>query len=312
MIEIWPASNFLSNISFTNCYFGEALWKPQDLGYAAHKKVADGTQSQHNYGMIIGYQTKKVDVQYCVYADMDMRFPFIDHSTSVVLANNIAFNCSRGATIQHNGTPAPAEKMLTTCRGYLCISGPNSGAHSGFRFHSYNNPMYPGTRACISDLYGWKGGSSTSTYITPGTSVEYNTTRGKPYCVEGGVNVNVEVSTPPIDIPDHPVAALTADEIYNRAVLNAGPLPKIRSNHALRVVNKLAAKAGQWVNHESEVGGRTPSKLVTRKLDGTATFSDGVVITAPPTFSATPTAAQVTAGKNWINEFRKRVQYDFD
>jgi hypothetical protein len=117
----------------------------------------------------------------------------------------------------------------------------------------------------------------------------------------------VEVSTPPIYIPDNPVVALSADDIYKRALDNCGPLPKIRSNHALRVINKLKNKAGQWVNHESEVGGRTAYTKTDRKLDGTAKFDDGT-----PTFSATPTAAQVTAGKAWINEFRRRVQYDFD
>jgi hypothetical protein len=323
MVEIWPWNANLSNITFSNCYFAEALWKPQTVGnYAAHKKVADGTQTQHNYGLIIGFGTKTTDVQNCVFADMDMRFPFIDHSTSVVLANNISFNCTKGATIQQNRDPLPKERMLVTCRGYLCISGPQSTAHSGFRFHStagtgngttFAPYYYAGTRVCVSNLYGWKGGSSTSTYITPGTAVERPF--GTPICLENGATVNVETNTPPIDIPGSPVSARTADQIYTRATQNCGPLPKNRFGHATRVINKLKNKAGQWVNHESEVGGRSAPISRERKLNGTTTFPDGTTIPARPAAasgSTAPTATQIADAKAWVNLFRKQVQFDFD
>ena len=310
MVEVWPSGGSLTNLSFHDCIFSEALWKPQDLGYRAHIKVSGPpNQTQHNYALLLGFGVQKADVQYCVFTDCDMRFPFIDHGTSVVLANNMTLNTTKGATIQHNKEPAPYQKMLVTSRGYLCISGPQSTQHSGFRFHAHAQPMYPGTRVCVSDLYGWKGGSSTSTYKTPGNEVEYSDA-GKPYCTEGGVKVNVEVSTPPIDIPNAPVKALTAQGIYDRALKNAGPRPKERFGHTARVMKKVQDKAGKWVNHESEVGGRTPYTLTTRKLDGSAKFADGTIITAPPTFSNPPTATQIAAGKAWIAEFTKRVQYD--
>lgn len=320
-VQIWPWESILSDISFSNCYFAEALWKPQDLGYRAHVKVEKDpkTTPQHNFGLIIGFGTKKVDVQNCVFADMDWRFPFIDHSTSVVVANTIGFNNTKGATVQQNRDPLPKEKALITCRGYLCISGPQSTAHSGFRFHStagtgngttFGSYMYAGTRVCVSNLYGWKGGSATSTYITPGTSVEYGF--GTPKCSEGGKDVAVETSTPPIDIPDHPVSARSADDIYTRAKNNCGPFPKNRFGHAQRVIDKLSAKAGQWINHESEVGGRSAYKKTTRKLDGTTKFDDGTTIAAPPTVSATATATEIAAVAAWVNEFRKRIQHDFD
>ena len=303
LFDINPISGTLSNISLTNCIFAEPLWKPQEVGpYRAHEKVESKQQAQHNYSLVVGRGAKTVDVQHCVFQDSDMRHPFIDCQISLVLANNIAHNCRYGATVQYN--PNPTEKMLTTCRGYLCISGPQSIAQTGFRFHTYSNPMFVGTRVCVSDLYGWKGGSSSSTYITPETVVRYSSTQ--PYCVEGGVNVPVETSTPPINIPGYPVAALTADQIYSRAVSNCGPMPKLRSRHALRVADKLSAKAGQWVNHESEVGGRSAFVQTTRALNGATTFADGTTIASPPA------ATDVAAVKAWINEFRKRVQYDYD
>ena len=89
-------------------------------------------------------------------------------------------------------------------------------------------------------------------------------------------------------------------------------MPKLRSNHALRVANKLISKSGQWVNHESEVGGRTAFVQTSRALNGTTKFPDGTTIAAPPTVSATPTTAQIAAVRAWINEFRKRIQYDYD
>lgn len=304
MIEMWPSAGSLSNVSFHDCIFGEALWKPQTLGYAAHTKVANGTQTQHNYGMIIGFGTQNIDVQNSVYHDMDMRFPFIDHSTKVVLANIIALNTTKGATIQHNADPAPYAAMLVTCRGYLCISGPQSSAHSGFRFHSHAQPMYPGTRVFTSNLYGWKGGSSTSTYITPGNAVEYSS-KGKPYCTEGGQKVWVEVSTPPVDIPDNPVSAMTDTEIYDRACANAGPRPLERYSHNERSINKLKTKQGGWVNHESEVGGFTAYIKRDRLLDGSATFSDGAPVPALPS-----NAADVAAVRSWLEHFKVRVQGD--
>lgn len=326
MVEVWPSSiGNLSNLSFSNCYFAEALWKPQEIGnYGAHVKVSSGEQTQHNYGLIIGWGSKRVDVQNCVFADMDMRFPFVDHSTSVVLANNISFNCTKGATIQQNRDPLPKEPCLITCRGYLCISGPQSTAHSGFRFHStagtgngttFAPYYYAGTRVCVSNLYGWKGGSSTSTYITPGNAVEYAQGLQNPKCKEGGIDVAVEVSTPPIDIPGAPVSARTADQIYTRATQNCGPMPKNRFGHAARVINKLKNKAGQWVNHESEVGGRSAPISRTRALNGSTTFPDGSTIPARPAAasgSTTPTATQIAEAKAWVNLFRKQVQFDFD
>jgi hypothetical protein len=309
MVEVWPSGGNLSGVSFSNCYFAEALYKPQDYGnYRPHYKVDDGVYNQenHTYGLLLGHHVKRVDVQNSVFADLAMRCPFVDHSTSVVVANTIAHNCGKGATIQHNSSPAPDERMLVTVKGYLCISGPKSGQHAGLRFHSYKNPMYPGTRVCWSNLYGWKGGSSTSTYPTPGTVAEYNSTQGKPYCTESGSRVNVEVSTPPIDIPSYPVAARSANDIYARALKNSGPHPKNRFNHAIRVIGKLERKAGAWVDHELQVGGRSASIKRDRKLDGTTKFPDGTTIPAPPT------ATDVTAVNAWLNLFRKQVQYDFD
>lgn len=317
MIEIWPSGGGnLSSISFSNCYFAEALYKPQEYGnYRPHYKVEPTwnngkPQNDHCYGMLAGYRTKKLDVQNSVFSDMTMRFPFIDHSTTVVLANMIANNCRNGATIQQNTSPRPAEPSLLTVRGYLCISGKDTTtAHSGLRFHNTGHVdgapyMYPGTRVSASNLYGWKGGSSTSTYKQPLTSIQYSF--GTPVCKEGGKIVNVVVSDPPIDIPGYPVSARSADDIYKRALDNCGPHPKNRFGHALRVIGKLRNKSGAFVDHELQVGGRSASISRTRKLDGTTTFPDGTTIPAPPT------ATDIPAVNTWLNLFRKQIQYDYD
>lgn len=313
MFQIWPSSGKVSDISITNCYFAEALYKPQEYGnYRPHYKVDDGryNQNDHTYALLIGYGVKKIDVQNCVFADMTRRFPFIDHSGSAVIANIVNNNCQLGATIEQNSTPRPYAPTLLTLRGYLMISGKNTtSAQSGLRFHSTGHVdgapyMYPGSRVCATNLYKWKGGSATSTYVMPLDTIQYRF--GTPVCKEGGKVVNVVTSAPPIDIPGYPVSARSADDIYKRALDNCGPHPKNRFGHALRVIGKLRNKSGAFVDHELQVGGRSPSISRTRKLDGTTTFPDGTTIPAPPT------ATDIPAVNTWLNLFRKQIQYDYD
>ena len=85
----------------------------------------------------------------------------------------------------------------------------------------------------------------------------------------------VETSTAPVTIPNHTVTVLSRDDMYDRACKNAGPRPLERYSHNARSIKKLTTKQGQWVNHESEVGGFTKYIKRDRKLDGTATFDDG-------------------------------------
>ena len=349
MIEHWPSkSHVISNISYHDCIFAEPLLKPStyDSTLKNHTKVDDGTQARHNYGMLIGYGVKKIDVQYCLFADMDRRAPFIDHSTEVVLSNVIANNCTKGATIEqqshmvfnaalnkNESKPHPAEHYYKiTCKGYLCISGQNTGqaVYSGFRFNTYMNPQ-PGNKTTfsavyVSNLYGMKGG----TYKDPETTVSYGATdagidgvNGKPYWLDGTTKKAVEVTSPPIDTPT-PTVALTAQEIYDRAVLNIGPRPKeiralmagtsgaIGNKDVRRTIQRLKDKAGKWPNHqdESDIGGFYNPAQVTRAFTATAKFPDNSLIGEPPTGATTPTTAGRTAMRAWLRKHLDQIQND--
>lgn len=305
-VQLYPSlANSTSKVSFSDCMFCEPLWRPQRLGYAAHEKVASGLQAQHNYGLLIAFKSLDVDLQYSLHTECDFRVPWIDHSTRTVLANNIALNCTFGATIQCNhmsSTGKPSKEqgpVVSTCVGYLMISGPSNSTHSGFRFHTYPNPMPTGSAVHVAGLYGWKGANSTA---TPGTKVEFGS-RGEP----AGVMKDVK----PIDINDHPVSALSADGIYARALANIGPRPKERANpNVARQITKLREKKGSWVDHQTQVNGTanlgfTQLGKTTRSLrDGSTKFASGEAI---PAFPTSNTAANAKA---WLRRFKDEVSLD--
>lgn len=296
-IEIWPASGKLTNVSFTNCIFAEPLWRPQKLGYGAHEKVKAGKQSEHNYGMLIGFNVKKVDVQHCLFSDMYMRCPFIDHGTSTVIANNILMNVRMGVTIQQNSKPAPKAACLVNCQGILVISGPQSSDATGFRFHSYPSKWPSGSAVYVSNLYGWKGANGA---ITPGTHVVY--TKGQP--TQGAKGTKVRVDKPPIQPPGTTIKALGSSEIFDRIVNNSGPMPRLPKRPAAvsRIVKKLSTKTSGWVDHHSQVGGFSSYPSVSRKLEH-ATLPDGTPIPLPKESDA-------NAVQKWLDTFNSLVSYD--
>lgn len=296
-VEIWPSGGKLSNISFTNCMFSEPLWRPQKLGYAAHEKVKAGKQGEHNYGMLIGFNTKKVDVQYSLFSDMYMRCPFIDHGTTTVISNNILLNVRQGVTIQQNRTPAPSAACLVNCQGILVISGPQSSDATGFRFHSYPSKWPSGSAVYVSNLYGWKGSNGS---ITPGNKVTFSGAQP----TQGSKGTKVVVSKPPIQPPGHTIKALTSNEIFDRIVNNSGPLPKIAKRPAsvARIAKKLATKSPGWVDHQSQVGGFSSYPSVSRKLED-ATLPNGSKIPLPKQGDA-------EAVQKWLDIFTSLVSYD--
>ena len=296
-VEIWPASGKLTNVSFTNCVFAEPLWRPQKLGYGAHEKVKAKKQGEHNYGMLIGFNVKKVDVQYSLFSDMYMRCPFIDHGTTSVIANNILMNVRMGVTIQQNSKPAPKAACLVNCQGILVISGPQSSDATGFRFHSYPAKWPGGSAVYVSNLYGWKGSNGA---ITPGTHVVY--TKGQP--TQGAKNAKVRVSAPPIQPPGHVVKALSSNELFDRVVNNSGPMPRLPKRPAAvaRIMKKLSTKTSGWVDHHSQVGGFSSYPSVSRKLEH-ATLPDGTPIPLPR-------HDDEEAVRKWLDTFNSLVSYD--
>lgn len=286
-VEIWPSGGNLSSISFTNCIFAEPLWRPQKLGFAAHDKVAKGVQSEHNYGVLIGYGTKKVDIQNCLFTDMYFRTPFIDHGTTSVMANNVLMNVRMGVCIHFNTTPPPREPCLVNAQGILCISGPQSNAHSGFRFHKYP-PRWPaGSAVYVSKLAGWKGANAT---VTPGNTVTF--AAGQP--TQGPDNRPVLTDKPPIQPPGTTIRALDSEDLYKMILINCGPMPKAgkRNTAVSRIISNLKAKKSSWVDHESQVGGFSNYSSASRKLEA-ATMPDGTPIPVPD-------ARNVASIRTWL------------
>lgn len=296
-VEMWPSGGKLSTVSFTDCIFAEPLWRPQRLGFKAHEKVAAGKQSEHNYGVLLGYGTKKVDIQNCLFSDMYMRCPFIDHGTTSVVANNILSNVRQGVTIQMNRTPAPSSATLLNCQSILVISGPQSNSATGFRFHAYPPKFPSGSAVYVGALYGWKGANAT---VTPGTNVTY--TGKEP--VQGSSGTKVRVSKPQIQPPGTTIKGLSADDVFKRIVNNCGPFPKApkRPTSVTRIIKKVKDKKPGWVDHQNQVGGFSSYPSITRKLES-ATLPDGTPIPLPK-FSD-PAAVQ-----KWLDLFTSMVSHD--
>lgn len=296
-VEMWPSGGNLSVISFTDCIFAEPLWRPQKLGFKAHEKVSSGKQSEHNYGVLLGYGTKKVDIQNCLFADMYMRCPFVDHGTTSVLANNILSNVRQGVTIQMNRSPAPSSATLVNCQSILVLSGPQSNAATGFRFHSYPPKFPSGSAVYVGALYGWKGANAT---VTPGTNVTF--TGKEP--VQGASNTKVKVSKPPIEPPGTTIKGLSADGVFERIVHNCGPFPKAAKRPAsvTRIIKKIKDKKPGWVDHQNQVGGFSSYPSVTRKLES-ATLPDGSAIPVPK-------ASDPAAVQKWLDIFTSLVSHD--
>jgi hypothetical protein len=296
-VEIWPAGGTLTDVSFTDCLFSEPLWRPQKLGFSAHEKVARGAQTEHNYGVIIGFETKRVDIQNSLFSDMYFRTPFIDHGTEVVLANIILMNVSMGACIHWNSVPPPAERCLVNAQGILCISGPQSREHSGFRFHRYPQRWPAGSAVYVSNLYGWKGANGT---VTPGTTVTFS---GTPP-TQGSAGEPVIVSRPPLEPPGAAIRPLTDQQIFDRLVANCGPMPKAgrRNPAVLRCIKKLSSRTSGWVDHETQVGGFSSYAPVSRKLED-ATMPDGTKIPVPK-------ASDAAAVQQWLDIHTSLISHD--
>lgn len=294
-------------ISFIDCMFCEPMYKPETLGYNPHYEGGK-VETGHNYAMILGVRSYEIDIQNCMFTDSGMRCPFIDADTSVVLANNIALNCNKGAHISMNNYDNTVKKFLVTCVGYLCISGPDTTASdfAGMRIHSNVVKTLPtGSKLWVDGLYSMKGPGSKITPLTTVKSIQ---------AVHLDSLQDVTKDPKPIDIPDQPVSKKTADEIYTRAKDNIGPRPKERAIPSVaRKIRHLTDKTGAFVNHQTQSGVDGPTKFsgtYNRKLDGTTKFSDGVTIADYPTVSATATAQQKANVRAWLEEFLKRLQHD--
>ena len=318
-VEHWPsASRRLLDISYHDCIFAEPLHLPRshDSTLSNHSKVKpNGLLDDHTYGVLVGYNTRRVDFQHCIFSNMTLRSPAIDHGTEVVLANTIANNCRSGATVSHTNETSPLPFLLT-CKGYLAISGPDTGGgpYGGLRWHSYAVPQPANSKAYAANLYGWKGGTSASVYQTPLNTVSY---AGEvPYWMSGSTRIPVMVDSPPIDTPV-PVLGLTDQQMYDRAISNGGPRPKeVRNPSATankdvrRVVDQLVTRTGRFVDHENQVGGLYAPAQVNRALNGSTVFADGTLIPVVPSQPQPATDASRKAMKDWIRMHLNQIQHD--
>ena len=328
-VALWRLNNAgtMQNISFTNCMFGEPLFAPETLTnpatgqpYKGHWEQ-DEPEREHNYAFLVGYGVKRVDLQHCMFSDYWWRAPFIDGQSSVVVANNISLNGRLGCHPSLNDAPASLDgPFFITCVGYLKIAGRNSARNGvtapGFKFHSGDGTakwLPTGSKVWVTNLYGDRG---KTTYPLPPTVIWGRFDSPTLTAPEQAtvVNTSLPISNRPIDIPTAPVQAMTAQQIYDRALLNLGPRPKDvnaagerSQRHLARQIAKLRSKDGQWVNHESEVGGVTVTSQTNRSLrNGTGRFRDGT--TPIPAFPAN--AADKVAVRAWLRLHLNDVQYD--
>lgn len=304
----------VDDISITNTIIAEPLYRPELLTNPATGQKYKGHWEQgvperdHNYATIIGDGCKRIDYQHCLITDAYWRSPIIGGGTSIVLANIVSLNGVLGA---HYGGASGFPPTYITCVGYLKIAGADTSWRKtpGIKLHGTNGTDYnTGSRVWYSNLYGDRG---KSTYPLPDTVIWGRFDSPTLTSVEQSI---VRTSgARPIDIPTAPVQALSQQELYDRTLLNCGPRPKDRDAngkhvqpHVQRIYDKLKAKDGKWINHQSEVGGFSSFFKTSRSLrDGTGKFKDGTTIPAFPSDHTNKTAVRA-----WLRRFLDDVQYD--
>jgi hypothetical protein len=300
----YPNRGHCRRISYTDCLFSEPLFQPEESTTGTYRAHYEGgaIESKHNYGILIGVNSLDVDIQNCVSTDTSWRNPFIDSNTRVVVANHIALNGSKGAHISINNYDPVLFPYKVTCVGYLMISGPNTSVDdSGFKFHTSPTAHPEGSLVWVDGLYSIQGPGSK---YKPRTVV-HGYSEAQKVCV-----ADITKVPRPVDIPGSPVVKMSQADILQRAENNVGPFPKNRIPNIARKIKHLKDKTGKYVNHESEVGGPSSFSTVTRALDGTTKFPDGVTIPAYPTPPASPTATDIKKIKDWLELFLSRIQYD--
>lgn len=294
-------------ISFTDCLFAEPLRNPQDLGYRAHYEN-NKIEPNHNYGFIFGVRSYDCDIQYSMFTDCGMRGPFMDADTSIVLGNNIALNCNKGAHVTINRYDTTLKPYKIMIAGYLAISGPDSTAsdYQAFKIHSEGGYMHPaGSIVWADGLYGLKGPSGV---VDP-----------KPYPIRVNDETNqrfviadITKVARPIDIPGSPIVIMSAADMRQRAIDNIGPFPKNRIPNLKRKIEHLKGNTGALVNHETQKGVDGPSSFAqtNRALDGNTKFSDNTTIPAYPVPNGSTLAADIKKVRDWLELFLSRIQYD--
>lgn len=287
----------LRNISITNTMFCEPLWKSELAGSQPHWEGGVVDEPEHNFNLLLGRNVRNCDVQYCLFQDASWRNPWVDVGTTAVIANNVSNNCQHATTVQMNDSPG---STLLSVVGYLVITGPNTTntALSGLRIHNIRTGTDRDHKFYAEGLYGWQG---TGAKVKPTNTIFLrDAAQQKPFVVDRR----------PIDCPT-PVKALSAQEIYDRAVKNVGPRPKERNVPSVaRAINKLRNKTGKYVQIPSQVGG--PSFLAPTKRalgqeggsDSPGKFLDGSPI------PSLPNASDVAAMKTWLRAFKDSVQFD--
>lgn len=319
MISVWTGGKTTTRgvarrISFTDCMFCEPIYKAELLGYQPHMEGGniDPASGVHNYGIILGVNSLDVDFQYSMLTDAAMRGPFVDTGTSVLVANMIALNSNKGLHITMNNYDPPYRAIKVTCVGYLCISGPDTTASdfAGIKVHpGYVKEIPAGSVIWVDGMYAIKGPTSSITPKAPlWNTVQTETTAQAAFFVNPATNAR------PVDVPGNPVPKLSAADIRSRAIKNIGPRPKDRIPNIARKIKHLEGNTGKFVSHQSQVGGATNIAQTTRALNGSTPWSstDPTIIPAYPPLSgnATPTAADKTAVRNWLEFFLTRLQYD--
>ncbi len=298
-ITLWtgPGPFVLQNISITNSMFCEPLGDVRVSGgtnpLRKSGQIASDYDQWHNFNMLLGAYGKRVDVQHCLFSEGSWRNPWIDAGTEAVVANNVSLNCDNNCHVTMNDWAAIERnlKMKATCVGYLAISGPNTPLNN--KVFRLNRVVSTGHQAYASNLYAWQGAGARG---TPDATVP--------------TDPAVMMSTRPIDTPV-PVVALTAQQIYDRALANVGPRPKERGIATIsKQIDKLRNKSGRWVSLPSDVGGPVSYAAVTRSLGAAGASSSPGNFRSGDPIPPMPAAGNATAMRAYIRAFKDQVQFD--
>lgn len=287
---------------FTNPLKDPREFNPNFLSNTNVDDFANGQDGDHNFNVLIGGYSTRIDLQRNFMGNAKQRNPrMCAPLTNTLIANNVSFNYGYGGIgfqsdtddWQQTNNPPGSLRYAVSIIGNIGIPGPNSSRvelisqHGPGRLggdsiiHIANNSIIQGLNAAV---------------VGTANTIGYENASRAHYPEFPGINPNRQDTLTN-------VLAIAQAQLMAEMNLNVGPFPKLRAanpnlligaTHAVRQMNNEVA--GKWINHESEGPGFSNPPTVTRPLTGNL---------APPADHTN--VAQVQA---WLRERRLEVAYD--
>ncbi len=217
------------NITFSHCIIAEAL------DQASHQKGA------HSKGSLIHDHCTNIAVVANLYAHNDDRNPYFKADATGVIANNLIYNPGRRAITvnyvrqEYQGQPDAPQHARVSVVGNVLMHGPDTRRR--LRLVTGRGDVY------LEDNIAQNTAGQSLKLTTWGIRV----LEEKPIWIEG-------------------FALLTAEQVFDYVLQNAGARPRDRDAVDARIIQSVREKRGHIIDSQAEVGGYPNPRPTERSL----------------------------------------------